>query len=307
MKILETVQFLGSPVLIAALVSTLVGIALRLTQTRLFRLAPAAHSQLVMAAAVCPPICAFLFLASATFGWFLSGDQEICLRNEHSEHISIMLIIACAVILARGAIWGFRIIRDIRQFRRIVRNSALSDEAGGCRILLSEEPQVFVSGIWKPVIYISNGLLSKFGWDGLRPMLAHEQAHVRHRHPLQRLVASACLLFHMPGIAGFIKRLLSRTQEMAADAEAASQLENPIQLAESLVRFARLQLARRASVFEFASSDVELRVRQILERDAAGSNLSLASLLLCGITAAAITFAVARQLHLAAEFLLQLP
>ena len=294
--------------LVAAGSSVLIGIVLALGHVRLSRLVPAARSRILLAAAVYPLLCGSIFFAAATAGWLLHGQEDICVRHDRSGHISAIVVTSFLVFSVRGIVWAFGFVRDLRQSRRIVGNSCYSKEiAHTCRVLPMEEPQVFVAGILRPEIYVSEGLLSAFDREILEPVLAHEQAHVRHHDPLRRLIGSACLLFYVPGIGRSVSRLLARAQEIRADSEAADQIGDSTKVAEALVRLARLRLAWSASICEFGSGDLEVRIRHILRQKSQARGLSTTSLLLCGMASVLFAFAAASQLHLAAEFLLNLP
>jgi hypothetical protein len=94
---------------------------------------------------------------------------------------------------------------------------------------------------------------------------------------------------------------------MAADAEAVRRVGDRFSVAEALVHFARLQLSQSASAFEFAGSNVEARVREILESHARSRGPSAALLLASGIGLLVVALAGGHQLHYLSEILLRLP
>src|SRR5262249_4224609 len=168
----------------------------------------------------------------------------------------------------RILIGGARLVRGIWRAQRLagaLEHFTRSSTRPPCRVLPFDEPQAFVLGLLRPEIYVTRGLLAAGPGEDLEPVLAHEEAHVRKRDPRRRLIASAGLLFHLPGVTATIERRLTRAQEMAADSEAAGRIGDRVRFAEVLVWFAQLQSFRPLSACEFSCSDLEARVRGILE------------------------------------------
>src|SRR5262249_30008603 len=178
----------------------------------------------------------------------------------------------------------------------------------GCLVLPVEEPQAYVLGILKPRVYVSRGLLEQASEDDLASVLAHEHAHAARRDPLRRLITSIGLVLHLPGIARLLDRLLTRTQEMAAAADAAGAVGGPVRVAESLVRFARLRGPGRAAAVEFGSGDLEARVRELLDsRQRRSGGPSAAALIGFSIALCLLALFAAHGLHYLGQALLRLP
>src|SRR5262249_17659102 len=178
----------------------------------------------------------------------------------------------------------------------------------GCLVLPIEEPQAYVLGILKPRVYVSQGLLEQANEDDLASVLAHERAHAARRDPLRRLIASLGLVLHLPGIAHLLGRLLTRTQEMAADADAARVVGDRVRVAESLVRFARLRGPSRAVAVEFGSGDLEARVKELLDTHQRRGGLPSAAVLVgCAPALSFLPPFPARGFPFLAQALLRLP
>ena len=145
------------------------------------------------------------------------------------------------------------------------------------------------------------------------------------------MIASAGLVLHLPGIAHLLNRLLTRTQEMAADADAARTVGDRVRVAEALVRFARLQASssgcgifvrekwsRRSSdlcacrapcgppFMEFGSGDLEARVRELLDPHQR-RGLSAVALVGCSAALGLLALFAAHGLHYLAQALLPAP
>jgi Zn-dependent protease with chaperone function len=262
-----------------------------------------------MAAALGPMFLATVFWGSAMADWLLRGPAEYCARRVQSGHLSVLLVICTLILLMRAGVLGARLAGDVfrssgavRAWRRSLPVSPVSGT-----VLPIEEPHAFVMGILKPQIFLSRGLLTAAKPDLLEPLLAHEEAHVRRRDPLRRLVASIGLLAHLPGVTRSIQLLLTRAQEMAADAEAVKQIGNGPRVAEALLWFARLRQHHSAAACEFAKVDVGARVRQILEPRQQPDGPSLVALLACCVGLTVFAAIARHQLHHLSEILLQLP
>ena len=306
MACLQIAEFFGVPLLVAAVVSVFVRIALAYVPRALRQLPPLRQSRLLMAVALTPMACGAILFGGAIAGWQAFGEQQLCLHRAQSGHVSMLLSGLAILFAARALVLGIRLTGDSFQ-ARICDGAALKPGAQSAyRVLPGPEPRAFVLGVFHPRIYLSEGLLSTFDPDALRPVLAHEQGHVRHRDPLRRIVSAIGLLFYLPGTAGGVKQLVAQTQELAADAEAARQIGDQIEVAESLVRFARFN-APPAAAFEFAQSDLQTRIHQLLAEEPAPRGPSSASLLYGLLAFTALALLTARQLHTFSELILRLP
>src|SRR5262249_37823891 len=139
-------------------------------------------------------------------------------------------------------------------------------------------------------------------------VLAHDGARGAGRDPLRRLIASLGLVLHLPGIAHLLDRLLTRSQEMAADADAARVVGDRVRVAESLVRFARLRGPSRAVAVEFGRGDLEARVKELLDmHQRRGGMASAAELIGCSAALCLLALFAAHGLYYLAQALLRLP
>jgi Zn-dependent protease with chaperone function len=311
MKFLFHITYLfGSLALCVILASALVGAALIAGRRRLARLEPSAQSRIALAAAVAPAFLGAIFMGGAIFDFALSGPADFCLRWYDSAPPSLILLLSVAILAGRLLTCGIRtvvvVLRAIRL--SLVLPGASPKAFMGCLVLPVEEPQAYVLGLLKPRVYVSQGLLDQTNKDDLAPVLAHERAHAARRDPLRRLIASAGLVLHLPGIAHLLDRLLTRTQEMAADADAARTVGDRVRVAESLVRFARLRAPGRPAAVEFGSGDLEARVRELLDsRQPRGGGPSAAALIGCSAALCLLALFAAHGLHYLGQALLRLP
>jgi len=332
-KFLIPVTYLIGPLALCVLLaSALVGAALIAGRRRLARLEPSAQSRIALAAAVAPAFLGAVFVGGASYDRLLYGPADFCLHLQDSAAPSLILLLSVAILAGRVLTYGIQTIVVILRAVRLslVLSGASSKAFMGCMVLPVEEPQAYVLGVLKPRIYVSQGLLEQTNEDDLAPVLAHERAHAARRDPLRRLIASAGLVLHLPGIAHLLNRLLTRTQEMAADADAARLVGNRVRVAEALVRFARLQASSsgcdcrwrkvaealirfarlqgpvRSAAMKFGSGDLEARVRELLDPHQR-RGLSAVALVGCSAALCLLALFAAHGLHYLAQALLRLP
>ena len=311
MKFLFPVTYFFGPLaLCVILASALVGAALIAGRRRLARLAPSAQSRIALAAAVAPAFLSAVFAGGAIYDIVLSGPADFCLRPHDSAAPSLILLLSVAILVGRVLTSGIQTTGAVLSAVRLSRalTGAAPKAFMGCVVLPIEEPQAYVLGILKPRVYVSQGLLEQANEDDLASVLAHERAHAARRDPLRRLIASLGLVLHLPGIAHLLDRLLTRTQEMAADADAARVVGDRVRVAESLVRFARLRRPSRAVAVEFGSGDLEARVKELLDtHQRRGGRPSAAELIGCSAALCLLALFAAHGLHYLAQALLRLP
>jgi Zn-dependent protease with chaperone function len=308
-KFLFPITYLFGPLALCVLLaSALVGAGLIAGRRRLARLEPSAQSRIALAAAVAPAFLGAVFMGGASYDRVLSGPADFCLHLNDSAAPSLILLLSVAILAGRVLTYGIQtIVVILRAIRLSLVLSGASDKGFmGCLVLPVEEPQAYVLGILKPRVYVSRGLLEQTHEGDLAPVLAHEHAHAARRDPLRRLIASAGLVLHLPGIAHLLNRLLTRTQEMAADADAARTVGDRVRVAEALVRFARLQGPVRAAAMEFGSGDLEARVRELLDPHQRRGPSAVA-LVGCSAALCLLALFAAHGLHYLAQALLRLP
>jgi hypothetical protein len=173
--------------------------------------------RLIGAAALAPAFAGAVFFWGGTTDWLLHRPADSCLARVQSGHVSALLFACGVIVMSRVAICGLGLVAEvwrsqcaIRSWRRCLQTTR---KAG--RVLPLEEPHAFVLGIFRPEIYMSEGLLSMVHSESLEPVLMHEEAHVRRRDPLWRLIASIGRLVHLPGVAESVGRLHERAVRVA--------------------------------------------------------------------------------------------
>jgi Zn-dependent protease with chaperone function len=265
---------------IAFSMSAVVGAGLALFRRKLTRLTPAAEARVLFSAALLPMLASAALMTAAlapSFGWIadhcspagdLHAHPHICVDHHVAGLPAGPLLALAGLLLARLAASAARFLHGaVKAARTSHRLARVAHKArdGRLRVLPLDEPQAFVVGTFRPAVFVTRGLVSEAHREHLAPALSHELAHVRRRDPLRRAVAVPALAFHLPGLATWIERRMARAQEMAADADAAEEMQSPERVARALVRLTRAQSAAPRLALAFGRSDVEVRVTALLD------------------------------------------
>ena len=241
------------------------------------RLTPAAESRALFALSSLPLFGSVLVLA-ACFLPSLGLATDHCLHHGlHHPHLCLHHLPLVAPTLAALVMAGFIVVRATHASYRAARGlsrsvstartlcQAAAPRTDGVHVLPKEQPEAFVVGLLRPKLFASQGLLS-MSKDVHGIVLAHERAHIHRRDPLRQLIATTFLGFHLPGIAGIIRRRLQAAAEMAADAHAADTFGDGSRVADVLVKLTRVHHMHRVPGVGF-DGDLEVRVHRLLDPD----------------------------------------
>jgi len=288
--------------------SLLCGAALFLGRKWLGGLAPAAQARVLLAVALAPALVSTTLLSAMVFDLAVRRcEVHRCLL--HGSAVHSPLVAGLAVLFAlRLGLQGWVALRALRHSRSLARalEGVASPGGAGSRIVPIDEPQAFVVGLFRPRMYLSQGLLRVTDPRDLEAVTEHERSHIQRRDPLRRFIASLALAFHLPRSASAIERRLAAAQESAADADAARVLGDPPRIARALVKLARLRVARLPLAAGILGSDLEFRVRELLgpaTRPDRPAPLLLVAVATAGFAASLL---VADPIHTAFESLVRL-
>jgi beta-lactamase regulating signal transducer with metallopeptidase domain len=127
-------------------------------------------------------------------------------------------------------------------------------------------PIVAVAGVVRPAVFIAERLLAECSSGEVRAMIGHETSHIRTFDNARRFVLCAC-----PDLFGDRSRLTRAWKdaaEEAADEDVARTPAHALDLAQALIRVARLAPAcapALASAF-YAGAGIDGRVRRLVTR-----------------------------------------
>lgn len=199
------------------------------------------------------------------------------------------------VLLARGACRAYSAWRatsltaaEWRRAGRPVRNLDTTIQAYAIDL---PYPLVAVVGILHPAIFIAECVLNECSTEEVRAMVAHEIAHIRAFDNARRFFLRACP--DLLGDGGALARAWQGAAEEAADAAVARTPTQALELAQALIRIARLAPActpALASGF-YTGGSIDARVRRLVNppADAAlpfilrGWTLAIAAVVLAGV------------------------
>lgn len=301
--------FTAAGALVAFSASALGAGALAAARRPFESLTAAAQARVLLGVTLLPLIAVVAVMTAAsapTLGWIAdhcgdAGDPHlhphIC--GHHVGELPGLSLTALAALLAgRLLLGGARLAWatwTAQRTRRRLVEFAGRRRTEGLYVLPLPGPQAFVVGALAPEIFVTEGLFAAPHREHLDAVLGHERAHLTRRDALARWLARGVLALHLPWVAGWLERRLARAQEMAADADAARQLGGE-RVAAALVSLTRARRRALSAAVAFGDSDVEVRVRRLLDsrprHDQPGSGALIAlALSLCvavGVSADAV-------------------
>lgn len=131
------------------------------------------------------------------------------------------------------------------------------------RCLAEVQPLAFCSGVLRPRIHVTTGLLQVLSGPELEAVLRHEGHHCQHRHPLLRalLIGTRDVMFFLPVVGWLAERILDDA-ELAAD-RAAIRIVGRQAVASALWRVGTPTMPAPRQAIGFGGA-AELRVAQLL-------------------------------------------
>lgn len=194
--------------------------------------------------------------------------------NNYVNFISLVISVFLAYRLLKVGISLFKIHALIK----ILHLGQPHYTADKVCLVQSNKPFAFVAGLLKPVIYISDQLKQNLRDSQFQALLAHERAHLYRKDHWRIFLANHCSLFLWPSLRNHLLDRLELSSEYSCDSIAAATINNPIEVAETLLQVYKLQqhIANNKipaiSLNQFLSSNVEKRITALLT----GNNKSLA-------------------------------
>jgi len=195
------------------------------------------------------------------------------------ERIGWMLTLFALVALGVLVRTSIRLVRAERATRQSVRawmTSAVTTRLDGIdvpvHVVSTTFPIVAIVGLFRPRLVIARSVLERCHRDEMKAILAHESWHLHRHDNIRRAVFSAA-----PDVLGWLplsRRLRELWQiaaeESADDAAARTGPAGRVQLAEALVRVARLDAEHRPecslpATALYRGESIEQRVRRMLD------------------------------------------
>jgi Zn-dependent protease with chaperone function len=181
--------------------------------------------------------------------------------------VCALLLIACGFFRAIAAqIRTTRVVTCWLEGARPLKGNATSTVTLQSR---RETPPLFVVGVRKPRVLVSESTVALLSQDELRMALKHEHEHMKSRDNLKRLILVFC---PFPGMAK-LESAWSQAAELAADDAAVSNQRDALDLAAALVKLSSL-VPVKAPVFStgFVAGSISQRVAFLLDWDEASQS-----------------------------------
>jgi Zn-dependent protease with chaperone function len=181
--------------------------------------------------------------------------------------VCALLLIACGFFRAIAAqIRTTRVVTCWLEGARPLKGNATSTVTLQSR---PETPPLFVVGVRKPRVLVSESTVALLSQDELRMALKHEHEHMKSRDNLKRLILVFC---PFPGMAK-LESAWSQAAELAADDAAVSNQRDALDLAAALVKLSSL-VPVKAPVCStgFVAGSISQRVAFLLDWDEASQS-----------------------------------
>jgi len=231
------------------------------------RYAPGLRAALLFRLRVLPGAGAMVLgfaIALPTFVAFEPFDTD-----EPLPRAMIALAVFGAALLARGAWRAYAAwratARIAAEWTRIGRSVTDHDSRVPIYAIDVPYPLVAVVGIVRPALFVAERVLAECSAGEIRAMIAHETAHIRTRDNARRFVLHACP--DLVGDGSVLTRAWKDAAEEAADADVTRAGARALDLAQALIRVARLAppcAPALASAF-YAGGSIDARVRRLVD------------------------------------------
>jgi hypothetical protein len=188
--------------------------------------------------------------------------------NEPLPRVMTALALIGAALLARGAWRGYSAwratTRTAAEWKRAGRPLTDLDAPVPAYAIDVPYPIIAVVGILRPALFVAERVLAECSTDEVRAMIEHETSHIRTRDNARRFLLRACP--DLVGDRSVLTRAWKDAAEEAADADVARTPAHALDLAQALIRVARLAPScapALASAF-YAGGSIDARVRRLV-------------------------------------------
>ena len=107
-------------------------------------------------------------------------------------------------------------------------------------VIESSIPTAFTGGIFKPLCFISTGLIEQTSANEIEIITQHELAHVHHLDPLKKWLFLFFTAFFTKNVKQVLRSMMSLSMEQAADSFYAENQQQSHNVASTLVKFTKL-------------------------------------------------------------------
>lgn len=303
-------------ILLGAVVSAVIS---RLWMGKLRQMVPQARFVLVAVLALLPLLSGLLALAVVFAPSMLDAhgivDDHCEDHLHHVFHVCFLhgspppvsnWFVGCSLagLFLLGSNWAreINVVRRAERWSQQLSQLSLFDDLMGVWVAQTNQPLAVTVGLIHPRIFISTRVQEVTTADQYRTVLAHEQAHVRRRDGLMKLLVQFGASFQFKGPRKLLLEELEVAAEQACDEAAAHVLGDRLLVAETILKMRRELNSAPAATMGFSASALERRVQGMLDGHAQAPPNSTFSLFGMGLLA---TIVISYdELHHAAEALL---
>jgi Zn-dependent protease with chaperone function len=153
------------------------------------------------------------------------------------------LTLLAAALMLLLCIIALQILADLvktRSFRKLLASYPVAITKESIHVLATNIPMAFSSGLLRPQIFLSMGLVQKLSAEEQQMVIAHEKTHLQRRDSLRFLLARAFSLGHLPFVRKALLAHLHLAGEQVCDAVAAREAQDPAKVAELLLKIEKL-------------------------------------------------------------------
>ena len=192
-----------------------------------------------------------------------------------SEHASLIVLAWCLIFLFKCVrmIAGIVYTQRVRNYGvtlppvywsdKMLRFSQQLQIKKTVRLLESKLVKMpFVTGHWRPVIFIPLGLLTKLPEGEIEAVLLHELAHIRRNDYFMNFLQhiGESIFFFNPGLL-WISSLLREERENCCDDMAIDRTKDKMEFVRALISFREYDLSRTGAVVPFPAGRHQLLQR----------------------------------------------
>jgi len=183
--------------------------------------------------------------------------------------VPIVLLLPALTALSAGL---RRVVAQGRLLKALVGTSRPSSLGEDVRIVERSEPLALTTGLKRPVVLLSSGLVKALDPLSLRVVVAHERAHIARWDTRRAAVAQLMSTLLPARVGGLLVAAIALEREAACDAAAARKIGSRPEVARALTAVARLRIAAPAHAVSVASGSLPARVHRLLDAADASSS-----------------------------------
>lgn len=267
--------------LLVALGAWLLGLLLVAASWRLagaIHLSPRLRARRVMMLAALPWILpAAMMLALGLIAITEHGGliNDHCLNHPHRHlhlcfthlpvvSLGLVEILSAALIAIFFGVNATQFFQRERYTQKLVANlSHFAESRGRFKIVEDLRPFAFASGIRRPLVIFSRGLLQHLSFRERRIVMAHELGHLRHADPLRNVLLDVLLCIQLPAYAGNLRQIWLQAREESADDCAVNYFGRDAVTA-TLLQVIKINRGVTNTGFSLTGADPLQRIRRLL-------------------------------------------